>query len=398
MNNYQGEFMDGFSENKFSDGKFSSSMADLSAELKHVSLKCIKCNLCIKECEFLKRYGKPGEIADNFDHDKNPGLSMAFECSLCRLCAAVCPVDIDPSDMFLEIRRAATAQGNGQFDEHKGILAYERRGISKRYTWYGLPEGCDTVFFPGCNLPGTRPRKTLALFERLRQGKPSMGIVLDCCTNISHDLGRQDFFLSRFHEMRRFLVQNGVKSVIVACPSCYKIFDRYSEGLSVKSVYELLAEENLDGVADTGETVTIHDPCALRFNKGVQDAVRKIINGLGITVTEMPHSGPATFCCGEGGSVKYLSPDLSKKWAIARSRETGDNRVITYCAGCVNCLGKTMPASHVLDLIFEPEATLSGNVKVSRAPMTYWNRIWLKSRLKKTLETAVNFERRQISK
>jgi Fe-S oxidoreductase len=283
----------------------------------------------------------------------------------------------------------------GLADNYKGILAYERRGISKRYSWYGLPEDCDTVFFPGCTLPGIRPQRTLALFEYMQRKIPSLGIVLDCCTKISHDLGRQEFFLSTFNTMRQFLVQNGVKNVIVACPSCYKIFEQYGEGLCVKSVYELLADDNPEGVVDIPETVTVHDPCAMRFNNNVQDSVRKIITGLGLTAIEMPHSRSKTLCCGEGGSVKYLSPELAKKWTSARKQETENRRVITYCAGCVNYLGKTMPASHVLDLFFDAKATLSNNIKVSKSPMTYWNRLCLKRRLKKTFKTAVSHERSQ---
>jgi Fe-S oxidoreductase len=393
MNNYQREFMSTASENNDFNSKSISSETDLSVELKRVSQKCIKCNLCIKECEFLKRYGKPGEIADGFSAGVNDDLSMAFKCSLCRLCTAVCPVDIDPSKMFLEMRRLATAQGKGCGDECKGILAYEKRGISKRYTWYGLPDGCDTVFFPGCTLTGTRPHITSVLFENLRQVVPDLGIVMDCCTNISHDLGRQEFFLSKFHEMRLFLVQEGVRNVIAACPSCFKIFNRYGEGLSVTSVYDLLSDVTPGKTIDDRETVTIHDPCALRFNKDVQAAVRKIINKLGLKVCEMPHSESKTLCCGEGGSVKHISPDLSKKWTSARKQETGDSRVITYCAGCANFLGKGMDSNHILDLVFVNKATLSGKPKISKAPVTYWNRIWLKRRFKKSLKTAVSHER-----
>lgn len=382
--------MSGSSENKLSDGKSASSMSDLSATLKNVSQKCTKCNLCIKECEFLRQYGKPGEIADNFDQDKNPDLSMAFKCSLCKLCTAVCPVEIDPSNMFLEMRRFAVAKNDGDLAEHKRILAYERRGISKRYTWYGLPENCDTIFFPGCTLPGTRPHTTLALFEHLRKTIPSMGIVLGCCVNISHDLGRQEFFQTKFQEMRRFLVRHGVRNIIAACPSCHKIFDQYGEGLNIRSVYELLSEGKIKKTIDNHTTVVIHDPCALRFNRGIQDAVRRLVNRIGLETVEMPHSGSKTLCCGEGGSVRHLSPDLSNKWGTDRRAETGSNGVVTYCAGCSNQLAKSMFAIHILDIIFNAKAALSGKARVSKAPMTYLNRIWLKRRLKKLLKTTVN--------
>jgi Fe-S oxidoreductase len=385
--------MSGTSKKKFFNCKSISSEMDLSVELKSVSRKCIKCNLCIKECEFLKRYGKPGEIADGYLSGGNGDLSIAFKCSLCRLCTAVCPVDIDPSKMFLEMRRLATAQGKGFDDECKGILAYEMRGVSKRYTLYELPEGCDTIFFPGCTLPGTRPRITMALFEYLRRIIPSIGVVLDCCSNISHDLGRQEFFEIQFKEIRRFLADSGIKNVITACPSCYKIFSQYGKDLAVGSVYEFLSGYISPVNAGKSKAAAIHDPCALRFNKDIHDTVRNLVSQIGFVLEEMPHSGSKTLCCGEGGSMKHLSPDLSSQWVAARGAETGGSLVVTYCAGCSNQLGKSMSTIHILDLIFDPKSASSGKAKISKAPITYWNRMWLKRRFKKIIKNTVKFSR-----
>jgi hypothetical protein len=76
---------------------------------------------------------------------------------------------------------------------HAPLLAYERKGGSTIYSFYGLPAGCDTVFFPGCALPGTRPDAVSELFEALKQVIPNLGIVLDCCLRPSHDRGRRSF-------------------------------------------------------------------------------------------------------------------------------------------------------------------------------------------------------------
>jgi Fe-S oxidoreductase len=35
----------------------------------------------------------------------------------------------------------------------------------------------------------------------------------------------------------------------------------------------------------------------------------------------MKHSGKKTLCCGEGGSVGFLNPDLSKKWGSLRKTD-----------------------------------------------------------------------------
>lgn len=367
--------------------------ASLRIEIQTVSKKCINCDLCQKECDFLRQYGKPKEIADSYDPFSPLYPAMAFECSLCQLCAAVCPVKVDPSRMFLEMRREAVRQGVGNFPEHGGILSYERRGTSKRYSWYSLPEGCDSILFPGCTLPGTRPDKTLRLFQYMKQQVPNLGIVLDCCTKPSHDLGREAHFHAMFGEMKGFLIQNDVRNVFVACPNCYKIFKQYGGELSVKTVYEFMAENGFPGKDNIDDTVTIHDPCALRFEEPIQSAVRKLVSRQGLAITEMPHSGKRTLCCGEGGSVGFVSPEISKKWSELRKQETNGTRVMSYCAGCVNLLDTTTPSSHILDLLFEPETTMNGQAKAAKPPLTYINRLKLKRHLKKTLKNSISRER-----
>jgi len=226
----------------FSSG---SAAPSLLQALQTISDKCINCRFCKQECAFLHQYGKPKQIADSYDPTNKTYQAMAFECSLCKLCASFCPVDINPAHMFLEMHREAVRTGNGDYRKHRGIVSYERRGTSKRYSYYALPEGCHTIFFPGCAFPGTRPDKTWALFEHIRKTMPTLGILLDCCTKPSHDLGRDDYFDAMFGEMRDYLVNHGIRNVLVACPNCYKIFSRYGGRLSVRTVYEFLAEDGL---------------------------------------------------------------------------------------------------------------------------------------------------------
>lgn len=365
----------------------------LPEALRSVSETCTECKTCVKECAFLSKYGTPKEIADSCNPEGMRRQALPFECSLCGLCSAVCPVKIDPAGMFLEMRRAAVMRGAGDFPEHAGILGYEKRGTSPKYTYYGLPDGCSTVFFPGCTLPGTRPERTKEVFLLLKKAIPTLGIVLDCCAKPSHDLGRTGCFTAVFGEMRRFLLDHGVKKVIVACPNCHKVFSRYGSEIEVETVYELMARNRLSAGNGAVGKVTIHDPCALREHETTHRAVRDLVKGQGLQTEEMAHSGKLTLCCGEGGSVGFLSPELSKKWGMLRKDEAAGRRIITYCAGCATYLGALTPTSHVLDLLFEPQATMEGTVKAAKAPFTYRNRIRLKKEFKKLVDARGHRER-----
>ncbi|MBI4768798.1 MAG: (Fe-S)-binding protein [Deltaproteobacteria bacterium] len=364
----------------------------LKNQRKLISEKCTACSLCLKDCAFLRKYGHPKTIADSHD-SKKVQESVAFECSLCGLCQEVCPEGIDPGQMFLEMRREAVFLGQRAFSEHRPLLKYEKRGISKRYTWYGFPRGCQTILFPGCALSGNRPATVFKLYEHLIKRFPDLGVVLDCCTKPSHDLGREEYFHSLFQEMREYLLGQGIKTVLVACPNCYKIFKEYGAPLQVKTVYEFLAEDKNRERKGIQGSVTVHDPCVTRFEKAIQDAVRNLIQSQGLSIEEMEHHRTKTLCCGEGGAVGLIAPELAGSWGNKIKPETRGKRILTYCAGCVNLLNRRTPTDHVLDFFFEPEATLSGRIKGSKAPITYWNRIRLKKQFQKMVPALVTRER-----
>jgi len=357
---------------------------------------CTRCRACVSHCAFLQKNGTPGEIAASL----LAGNSAVdpFECSLCNLCTGVCPAQIAPGDFFLEMRRQVVAHNKLPVRRYGPILKYEKRGSSRLFSWYGLPTGCDTVFFPGCTLPGTRPETTWSIYQQLQEQIPHLGAVLDCCHKPSHDLGRQDSFLVWFTDMRDWLIRHGVRLIIVACPNCYKIFHEYGHGLHVRTAWEIFAEIKVATFhpAISHSRVTVHDPCPLRDHQDAQQAVRTILRRLGLKVREMRHSRKHTICCGEGGSVGLINPDLAGKWGEKRKMEAGNDLVITYCAGCAALLAKTgIKVVHLGDLLANPEKALTGKASVARAPRTYLNRIRLKRRLQKAIHTGQQNDERE---
>ena len=366
----------------------------LQESLKEMSEECIECKLCVKQCAFLQKYGTPKQIADNYNPDERQYQSMAYECSLCSLCTALCPVDIDPKRMFLEMRRYAVAAGKADLTKQRRLLNFEKHGTSKRYSFYGLPMECDTVLFPGCALAGSRPKRVMQLFDHLQNSFPNLGIVLDCCTKPSHDLGRADYFHAMFVDMQNYLLDHGVRNVLVACPSCYAVFKSYGKGLATRSVYEILANDySQAGSKINTEPVTVQDSCVARFENDMQYAVRSLIEAKGVSHEEMKDHGKKTLCCGEGGGAHFVAPDLAENWGEKRREQVQRRRIITYCAGCAHFLSKVGPTAHLLDLIFDPVATLAGKAKVARSPFTYVNRLLLKRKFRKKQQYAATRER-----
>ncbi len=351
----------------------------LSVAIQRVQDQCIQCNICVKECTFLKENGDPLDLATFFTAE--PLSSLPFSCSLCGLCSAVCPKDVDPADLFFQQRRHLVQTTALRYKEHGPLRHYEKMGRSKILSWYGLPSHCDTVFFPGCALPGTRQQRVLDVVLNLQKQIPGLGVVLDCCTKPSHDLGDRAVFRKQFQRIHDFLHKKGIRNVLVACPNCYRMFNDYGKGFKVETIYERLTPHP----GNPPQTITVHDPCGVRFQPQIHQAVRQLLEKSHATINEMVHHGPKTICCGEGGGVGFLRPDLAQDWTRKRGDEAGGQKVITYCAGCSHYLGREMNASHLLDLLFEPEKTMAGQEKVASSPYTYWHRFRLKQKLNKLL-------------
>ncbi len=346
---------------------------------------CTRCGVCATRCAFLKEHGTPGEIAAAW----RAGQTTAdpFACSLCHLCTAVCPEKLEPGGFFLHLRRLAADRADFDLRPYRPILTYERLGASALFAAEALPSGCDTVFFPGCSLPGTRPGSTWHLFRRLQELVPSLGMILNCCHKPSHDLGRQQYFSDRFQALQQHLWQRGIRRVLVACPNCYKVFLQYGGELRVKSAWELLAANDGPGPeASANSRVTIHDPCPMRHQPELQQAVRRLAAKHGLEIKEMRSTKDRTLCCGEGGAVGLVRPDLAANWGAQRQKQAEGRPVLTYCAGCAGFLKRAgMSTIHLADLLADPEKARSGNSPVATTPRTYLNRLLFKLRLKHRL-------------
>ncbi len=359
---------------------------------------CVDCGICVKECAFLQEYGSPRKLAAHWLESVktvSEQTSYPFECSLCGLCHGVCPKDLDPSAMFLAMRRQLVASGNGDLKQHKTIRAYEKRGSSSLFSWYYFPAGCETIFFPGCALPGSYATTLTSLFTALQEMIPGIGLVFDCCTKPSHDLGDQAHFQKMFDELCQILQSRGVKKVLVACPNCHRIFSEYGKMFEVETVYEVLAR-SADFRSIHKKEITVHDPCGVRKVESVQESVRTLLNRQSLTIREMKHNRKKSFCCGEGGSAGYLRPDFAKKWTAKRVEEAEETTIVSYCAGCTHFLGNSTETFHLLDLLFAPESTLQKKPWISKAYFIYWNRYSLKKKFKKRLSSGVSGTRKEL--
>lgn len=341
---------------------------------------CTDCGGCVVHCAFLQEHGTPGQIAKMVESLPPSQWPDPFGCSLCGLCGAVCPEGVRPEELFLDMRRTRAQAGGLDLKQYGPVITYEKLGSSRLFSLLRVPEGGDTVLFPGCALPSTRSTTVRRLFQALQEIIPSVGIALGCCTKPSHDLGRTNFFDQQFGGLHARLVSAGVKRVVTACPNCQKIFSAYGGEIEAVTAYSLLADSGYEPVSAGGGTAIIHDPCPQRYDAATQDSVRTLTARCGVSVGKAKAERKRTQCCGEGGMVKFVRPDFADAWTSKRTAAAAGQRVVTSCAGCTNFLGATMDVDHVLDLLFD-----SRSARAIKPPFTYLARLRLKAWFKRML-------------
>ena len=138
----------------------------------------------------------------------------------------------------------------------------------------------------------------------------------------------------------------GVKTVVFSCPSCYKTWKAYYDTkLELLHATQFIEKLISDGTLHLGEvnlTVTYHDPCDLGRNAGVFEEPRRILNAIpGLRLVELGQNRLQSICCGGGGNLEMVAPDLSGALAqkkIEEIQQTGAKTVLTACQQCVRTI------------------------------------------------------------
>jgi heterodisulfide reductase subunit D len=154
------------------------------------------------------------------------------------------------------------------------------------------------------------------------------------------------------------VANTGAKEVVFACPSCFHTW-QHTYGANVEQLHasQLLHRMVTGGQLKFKETklkVTYHDPCDLGRNSGVYDEPREVINAIpGVELVELPTNKGLSICCGGGGNVEMVDPDLSA--AIAQNKldaikSTGADAVVSSCQQCLRTIQTRATRSGEKDL------------------------------------------------
>jgi len=318
---------------------------------------CRECGSCESDCEFLKKYGLPTELAKIFRDGLGTGSQIAYSCNLCGLCEAVCPEDINIGKLCLAVREHLVSEGKAPLPGHQTVKKTQEFVLSDAFRFVHpdpVKGKCERVFFPGCNLSGYAPSLVLKSYEYLCRRLNDTGIILGCCGAPNHFLGEDAEFRQNLIEIEKDIKTLGARQIIVACPDCYRSMKENLLDMDIKSIYEVMLELGLPAnIAGEQWTFSIHDSCTARNVSGLRESVRVLIREMGYEIEEVDYSGEKARCCGMGGMVPFIDFELAGNITKRRADEFHFD-IVSYCAGCREVFAMEKASLHVLDLIFNP--------------------------------------------
>jgi Fe-S oxidoreductase len=173
-----------------------------------------------------------------------------------------------------------------------------------------------------------------------------VGIALDCCSDPAYQIGDLDTVRRGAQKVRTALEQKGITTIIAACTNCIKVFNEQLPGLRVDHVLEVLPHAAVHSLA--GKECYLHHPCpTYRFDVVRAGAIGHL-RELGVSVVEQDRRR----CCGFGGNVHALSPELADASTDEVLAAAGKASIVTYCMACKDrFLSKGNRAVHLLELL-----------------------------------------------
>jgi Fe-S oxidoreductase len=319
--------------------------------------RCLDCSCdrCVRECEFLAAHcSSPRDLARRLIAGVGGNLPVVYSCNVCGLCATVCPVDLDTGELMLAARREAVRSGLAPLPEHRQVRRELRAGVSGAFSLAMAAPGrrrAKRLFFTGCELPATSPAKTRRLYAHLLEQDPRIGVLMHCCGVPAEILGLEDDGARAREGIRAAMAGLGADELLVACPQCQELLRESLSEVRVTSVWEMLAETWDPDRRFDELRLAVHDPCRSRHDPEVHAAIRTLARTCGVEVVETSSSHERTRCCGAGGKIAAIDPELYSRVAARAAAET-DLPMVTYCTGCRSALCDAgRETIHVLDLL-----------------------------------------------
>ncbi|MFZ0448806.1 MAG: (Fe-S)-binding protein [Desulfatiglandaceae bacterium] len=340
--------------------------------------KCSRCGFCLPSCPiYLVLKTEPASprgrnaitralIEGRLDWSKDIEKTI-FRCLGCGACTAACFPSVKTRDVVLKDRECLVNEGFYPKIAEKlaGYLETEHNisneDNEERGDWQellgDLPEHyfekkrADVVYFVGCvasffPMAQKIPASMVRIMEHAGMDFTVLGGAEWCCGYPLMGAGRPEKMATLMEHNLQKVKNTGAKQIIFTCPSCYHTWKNFYrtdvEILSASEMMSRLIHEKSLRFSSLPTTVTYHDPCDLGRNSGVFEPPREVLKAIpGVQLVELPNNRETCTCCGGGGNLEMVDPELSGQVAQMKIDEiltTGADTVVSSCQQCLRTI------------------------------------------------------------
>lgn len=298
-----------------------------------------------------------------------------FHCFTCLHCRTHCRHGVDVPSALIQGRAGILESGRGPSEVSAVIARFEASGnpwgedlrarLRDEVPGEFFVSEAQAVLFGGCQailLKGGFLRTVFRLFSHLEVDYVAAFDGEDlCCGAPLWQAGDLRRFGRHVEKLRARL--SGYRKILCPCPTCVQVLRaRFSElgfpiGGQVLHLVEFLAPllENRPPLRKIRGAHVFHDPCYLgRFLENTEPPRTLLSKVLRDPLRESVWAKADASCCGGGGLMPLVLPEIAKGQAALRMEQlshTGAKRVVTACPGCARMLGGVSKGLPVTDLV-----------------------------------------------
>lgn len=363
-----------------------------SEELERLTNQCVKCGLCLPWCPIyqnllLEEASPRGrvQLAKRFLHPKagekiSPSKRLAeafYTCTSCNACSIFCPSQIKPTEVIQEgrekifesrcapeaveavkrnILNAANAYGGKKEDR----TAIYPESVKEKAGARGKARNARTLLFLGCVASFLDMRIIPSLIKIMDAAGVEYTLLASeelCCGLPLYLMGDKKTYAQNAAEVMALIHETGAKEVVTPCAGCYKSFRKYYPDVvkmdleifhSVQYIQSLVERKAIRLDSRKGKKVTYHDPCDLGRSFQIYEEPRAIMKSIvGTDFVEMDKNRSMARCCGGGGSMLALGPDMAAEMATLRVMDAAEKEaeiIVSACSTCKDNLRKGIKA------------------------------------------------------
>lgn len=339
-------------------------------------LACAECGRCDRDCP-SHLSGSPlspkelmeavRDAARRGSGDVSMSDAAVWSCTTCGACGERCMCFNEHIPLLVEMRRKLVTDGVIDSALQDAFMRLNRYGNSfglsgrTRAKWtqqlsFPIPDArkqpVDVLFFTG-DYAALDPRlhaSTAAAARLMHAAEVDFGILYEAEWNSGNDVrraGEEGLFEFLRDKNMAALERCEFKTIVTTDPHALNALRReYNwqnghSGIEVIHISELLDRLINAGTLRVYEPARLkasyHDPCYLGRYNGIYDAPRRVLEAVGVRLTELPRSRERSFCCGAGGGRIWMedSAGVHERPAESRVREAaalpGADTLITSC-------------------------------------------------------------------